>query len=317
MKNTLNVHQMQILLFSFAAFVFSSVLPGIAFGATSGEKHLKPFILAQTIQSTDMNKAITDTKNKLTKNNFQIVGEYSPYKTSHIIIVTNDQLKKYASQSDNGVYGAAQRVTVTLAGNEIQIAFTNPSYMANVYRFKTDLADISQSLKSSLGFEKEYGSDKGLTAAELRDYQYKWLMPYFTDRLELAEYADQQEALAAVNKALADNKGGVSKLYQVDLDGKNATVIGVSMKGSPGNECSGDAYIMDKIDFKKIKSSGHLPYEIIITDGNVYALYAEFRIAINFPDLSMMGENSFMSIMCAPDSIKQALTLGAGGALDD
>ena len=38
-----------------------------------------------------------------------------------------------------------------------------------------------------------------------------------------------------------------------------------------------------------------------------------YRIAINFPDLSMMGSNSFMSIMGAPDQIEYALTLVAGG----
>ena len=48
----------------------------------------------------------------------------------------------------------------------------------------------------------------------------------------------------------------------------------------------------------------------------MYALPAEFRIAINFPDLSMMGDNSFMSIMCAPEAIEAALTSVVGGELD-
>jgi hypothetical protein len=45
----------------------------------------------------------------------------------------------------------------------------------------------------------------------------------------------------------------------------------------------------------------------------VYTLPAEFRIAISFPDLSMMGSNSFASIMCAPNAIKTALTKASGG----
>ena len=189
--------------------------------------------------------------------------------------------------------------------------------MAHAYRFKTDLADITQALKTTLGFIKEYGSDKGLTKDELREYQYKMFMPDFTDKLELAEYENQQEALKKVNKALAKNEGGVSKIYQVDLKDKNETIIGVQLKKNIFSDCSSDQYIMSQIDFKKIKSSAHLPYELIIKDGNVYALFAEFRIAISFPDLSMMGSNSFMSIMCAPGSIQKALTLGAGGNPDD
>jgi len=314
MKQTRTRYSFVALFITLSVFLYSSTYSGFALSA---ERHYKPFILAQVLQTTDIDKVTADVKAELQKNGFQIVGEYTPYKNTHIVIVTNSALLNDASQSENGLYGAAERVSITVEGKEIQVAFTNPTYMANAYRFKTDLTDITQSLKDSLGFVKEFGSDKGLTKEELRDYQYKWLMPYFTDRLELAEYSDQKEALAAVEQALTNNKGGVNKIYQIDLNGKDATVIGVSMKGNPSSECSGDKYIMNQIDFKKLKSSGHLPYEMIIKDGNVYALFAEFRIAIDFPDLSMMGSHSFMSIMCAPDAIKEALTLAAGGKLDD
>jgi len=310
MKKTNTLFSFSALFILFSAFFYTSM-------TVSAETYYKPFVLAQTVNSSDIKAVTADVKAKISTAGFEVVGEYTPYANTHIIIISSPALRAYAAQSDNGVYGAVQRVSITIAGSEAQVAFTNPTYMSHVYRFKTDLADITQSLKNSLGFVKEYGSEEGLTKDELRDYQYKWLMPYFTDRLELAEYSSQQEAVAAVNKALTNNQGGVSKIYQVDLEGKNQTVIGVSMKGNSSSECSGDAYIMEQIDFKKVKSSGHLPYELIIKDGSVYALYAEFRIAINFPDLSMMGSNSFMSIMCAPDSIREALTLGAGGKLDD
>ena len=46
------------------------------------------------------------------------------------------------------------------------------------------------------------------------------------------------------------------------------------------------------------------------------ALYARFRIAISFPDLSMMGANSFMNIMKSPEAIREALALTAGGKKD-
>ncbi|MCW9039002.1 MAG: hypothetical protein OQJ76_00765, partial [Rhodospirillales bacterium] len=72
-------------------------------------------------------------------------------------------------------------------------------------------------------------------------------------------------------------------------------------------------YIMSQIDFKPLRSSAHLPYEMLVSGGKVYALYARFRIAINFSDLSMMGSNSFMSIMECPTTIERALTRAAGG----
>ena len=44
-----------------------------------------------------------------------------------------------------------------------------------------------------------------------------------------------------------------------------------------------------------------------MSKGEVFALHAKFRIAVNFPDLAMMGSHSFMDIRCAPDSIEGAL----------
>ncbi|MBZ0092279.1 MAG: hypothetical protein K8F27_08680, partial [Sulfuricellaceae bacterium] len=55
------------------------------------------------------------------------------------------------------------------------------------------------------------------------------------------------------------------------------------------------------------------PYEMLVADNKVIAQYARFRIAIDFPDLSMMGSNSFMSIMAAPDAINKVLRETATG----
>ncbi len=285
------------------------------FYATSGiaaDAKLMTYILAEK-KAGDVATITAATKAKLSKAGFEIVGEYSPYDTATVLIVTNDTLKANAANSEFGAYGAAQRVTITKADNEVQVAFTNPTYMSHAYRMKGDLAGVTAKLKSALGDQGEFGPNEGVTAKDLRDYQYKWLMPYFDDPLELANYGNQQIALEKVEAILLNNKVGVKKVYRIDIAGKEETVIGVSMAG-PGNlDCSGDKYIMNEIDFKKLKSTGHLPYEVVISKGKVYALPAEFRIAISFPDLSMMGSNSFMSIMCAPLAIQEALTIAVGG----
>lgn len=285
----------------------------VAASTMADEKRLKPFVLAQ-IQASGSLSALTDKISKqLAQAGFDVVGQYSPYKDTSILIISNEQMRRQATKSAFGAYGAIQRVTISKTGAGLQVAYTNPTYMAHAYRMKTDYADVSSKLAKVLGHEKEYGSEEGLTKEELRDYQYKWLMPYFSDRNELVDYGKQEKALARIEKVLASNKAGVSKVYRVDLPGKDESVIGVSLKGPESNECSGDQYIMSRIDFKKLKSAGHLPYEFVVSNGKAYALYAEFRIAINFPDLSMMGSNSFASIMCAPTAIKTALTKGVGG----
>jgi hypothetical protein len=133
-------------------------------------------------------------------------------------------------------------------------------------------------------------------------------MEYFDEPDVLAEYASYEEAVQAVDTKLAANKNGVTKVYRVDVPGKQESVFGVALKGAAETDkYMDDRFIMSEIDFRDIKSTAHLPYEILVSGNKVYAMYARFRIAINFPDLSMMGKNSFMNIMKTPDAIRDAL----------
>ncbi len=234
---------------------------------------------------------------------FVVVGSYSPYAKTNILIITNDALRAAATKSDKGGFGAMQRVSISEVEGAIQVAYTNPRYMANVYRMQGELQDINKSLRAALGEQEDFGAE-GLTAEKLRKYHYKLFMPYFDEPYELGEFDSYDAAIAAVEKGLKSKQGGVSKVYRIDLPGKKESVFGVAMTRG----CSSDEFIMQKIDFSKIKAAPHLPYEMLVSNGNVYALHAKFRIALSFPDLSMMGSNSFFSIMCAPDEIGEALT---------
>ena len=294
--------------------------------AMAEDEMLKPFVLASKGPGVVAAKAEA-AKAALTANGFTIVGTYSPYPAAMIIIVTNDELKKNAAESDHGGFGAAQRVAITKVKNEIQVSYTNPVYMANAYRMKGDLKNIYASLEKSLGKVEEYGG-KGATAKKMRKYHYMFGMEYFDEPNLLAEYPSYEEAIAGVEAALAAKSEGVSKVYRVDVPGKQEALFGVAMVGKPGStkvtkeEIPGqdeqfgtlmtgapeaDQYIMSVIDFQEIKSTAHLPYEILVSGNKIYALYARFRIAINFPTLKMMGSNSFMNIMECPEAIKKTL----------
>jgi hypothetical protein len=169
-----------------------------------------------------------------------------------------------------------------------------------------DLANVSAALEKALGRVEEFGA-KGMLARQARKYHYMMGMEYFDEPSELAEYASYEEAVKAVDGKLSDNPNGVSKVYRVDIPGKQETVFGVGMKGSGDSKAMDDQFIMSEIDFRELKSTAHLPYEVLVSGNKVYAQYARFRIAINFPDLSMMGKNSFMNIMKAPEAIRKAL----------
>jgi hypothetical protein len=275
--------------------------------APAEEVMLKPFVLASKSAGTLAEKT-GQSKEALIAAGFTVVGEYSPYADANILIVTNDEMKSNAAASEHGGFGAVQRVAITKVKDDVQVSYTNPVYMANVYRMKGDLSGIAAGLKAALGKVEEFGAKQGMTASKARKYHYMIGMEYFDEPSVLAEYASYDEAIKYVDTGLAGNKYGVSKVYRVDVPGKQESIFGVAMKGTTeADKYSDDRFIMSEIDFHDIKSTAHLPYEILVSGNKVYALYARFRIAINFPDLSMMGQNSFMNIMKTPEAIRTVL----------
>ncbi|MBI4987011.1 MAG: hypothetical protein HZC24_17105 [Rhodocyclales bacterium] len=289
------------------------VMTLLAGTAAAQDALLKPFVLASkgpgdVVQKVELAKAA------LTKAGFTVVGSYSPYANTTILVVTNDELRGTAAKSSLGGFGAAQRVAVVKVKDEVQVSYTNPAYLANAYRMSGELTDTAARLQAALGRIEEFGA-KGLTAAQLRKYHYAFGMEYFDEPNEFVAYGSHDEAVKAVEAGLAAGKFGVTKVYRVDVVGKKETLFGVAMRNN-GDMHMDDGYIMNEIDFKDVKSAAHLPYDILVSDNKVYAPYARFRIAISFPDLSMMGANSFMNIVKAPEAIRRALALTVGGKED-
>jgi hypothetical protein len=291
--------------------VFTVVLSA---GSALADDILMPFVFAGN-QSGDVASVAADVKSKLKAAGFEIVGDYSPYDGAEVIVVTSEAQKAYAAKSDFGAYGAIDRIAITKNGDNVEVSYTNPVYMAAAYRMATDMADIRAQLEGALGAEMDYGSEKNLTAEDLRKYHYTVMMEYFDDPSVLAEYDSQEEAVKAVEESLAAGLGATEKVYRVDIPGKDETVFGVALKGADADDCSGDEFIMSRIDKDTPRSTAHLPYEIVVSDGTAYALFARFRIAINWPHLPMMASETgatFMNIMCSPGAIEEALIKASG-----
>ena len=289
-----------VLFFSFLLFSCSQLM-------FASSPKLKPFYLAYK-KASNAQTEVAAVKKSLTENGFEIVGTYSPYPTTTIVVVTTDALKKMAARTKHGGFGAAQRVAVTDVNGETQVSYTNPIYMAAVYRMKGDAQATLDQLSRALGQDTAYGCvEECNDADDLEDYQYMFGMPDFEDEDVLARSGSYEEAMQRVTAGLAAGKGGVSKVFQIDIPGKEETLIGVGMT----QKLSADAFIMKTIDFKPIKSSAHLPYEILVTGKRAIALSAKFRIALSFPDLAMTGDNSFMDIMSSPGEIADVLKAAA------
>ncbi len=280
----------------------------LTIGSASAEA-LKPFTKAA------MNSTSSEVTTKMLAAGFERVGMYTPYDGATILVFTSDDLKRAAASSEYGGYGASLRVTLTDVDNNTQVSYTNPIYYGNAYRLN-DIAALEKAqaaIEEALGNNGTFGTgDKQLSAEDLRKYHYMFGMEYFDDPSELADYNSYQEAVTAVEQSLSAGLGGASQVYRIDIPGKDETVFGVALTQG----CSGDEYIMSRVDKDPTRSTGHLPYEILVSGDEVFALYARFRIAISWPHLPMIQSDTgatFFNIMCAPNAIEEALIQAAGG----
>ncbi|MCW8874593.1 MAG: hypothetical protein OQK27_02475 [Gammaproteobacteria bacterium] len=294
--------------------IATGILLAGSVGVAMAADALKPFVLAYTTGG-DIEQVAGDVKEKLGTAGFEIAGSYSPYEGALILAITNDTLKQAAASSEFGGYAAGQRVTLTKVEDEIQVSYTNPLYYGTAYRLKETegLNQVASALQTALGKTDTFGTgEKQLSDNDLRKYRYMFGMERFNNPSELANYKSYDEAIAAVEQGLNTGAGGASKVYRIDIPGKQETVFGVALTDG----CSGDEYIMSRIDRDNLRSTGHLPYEILVSGGDVYALYARFRIAISWPHLPMIASETgatFFNIMCAPNAIEESLIKAAGG----
>jgi len=145
----------------------------------------------------------------------------------------------------------------------------------------------------------------------LSKYHYMIMMPYFDEANLLGCAGSFNEMVDRVEGNLAKGMNGLTQVYKVTIPGKKEVVFGVASNGE--DKMANDDYIMSEIDFKELRSTAHLPHEILVSEDKAYALSLRFRIAMNFPDLSMMGANSFMNIMGSPPAFQKAVTEVSGG----
>jgi len=279
---------------------------------------LRPYILGNAVSGTP-DQVVAGVKAALVKQGFTEVGSYSPYAGATVIVVTSPELKAAAASVRFGGFGAGQRVAITEVNGKSQVTYVNPAYLGAAYGLGS-LEAVSARLKSALGADQDFGSEKGMSALDLAPgtYHYMTGMPYFHQVDHLATHGSYQAAVAAVESGLAAGKGGTRKVYRIDLPGKEVSVFGVAIVTGDGINKGAkdtDKEIMDIIDWKDPRSTAYLPYEVLVQGGEVLSLRGRYRIAVHFPDTTMMGAHGFTKIMSSPSGIKQALSAVAGGAV--
>jgi len=293
------------------AVKFLSIILLLVFSTVTiaaGDAIYKPFVVA-SVTSDTLAKRTGVTLEALRGAGFEVAGQYTPFAGTNIIVVTSGELQKIAAMSDRGGYAAGQRVSISEAGDRIEVAFINPVYIQYAYRLNGDMQGVYDALESALGVDSMCGAgNKKMTAKKLGRYHYMIGMQRFDDPSELGTFESHDAAVDAVEGGLAKPGDPLTRVYRIDIPGTQQTVIGVGMKMTEAsNEDLDEAFQMNVVDFEGCKKRAYLPYEVLVNGNDVEALHMRFRMALYFPNLSMMGKHGFTKLISAPRMIEKTL----------
>ncbi|MDE3144309.1 MAG: hypothetical protein KGL19_09160 [Bacteroidota bacterium] len=275
-------------------------------------QNLSPYIVGFETNETVIN---TQEKvvNQLEINGIKVVGKYQPAndKNRAIIIFTSAELET-AIKKIGGLTGfaATLRIGITNENGKTIVSYTNPQYWGNAY-FRNDFDKVAsnytalterleKTMKASGEFiGKPFGSKHGLSVKDLRKYHYMFSMPYFDDAVELANFDNYTAALDKIEAGIKKGVPDVKMIYKVTIPGKELTLYGFALSGEKGEN-----KFLPIIDISQPKHTAFLPYEVLVSGNKVLMLHGRYRIALSFPDLTMM---TFTKIMSTPGNIENLL----------
>ncbi len=267
----------------------------------AAESPLKPYVLSSHVKG-DMVKTVIELKEALAAGGFELVGEYSPDADRYVVVVTNDFLKQLAAEELGGLFTATQSVAITRVGGKLQVAYTNPLYQQFAYRVSRRLDSVQTQLKHILGEQELFGST-GLTGTALANYRYALGMEEFDDFLHLGKFSSHAKALAAVERGLSTQRGGVRPVFRLDIPGEAISLFGISLSAGEGS----DLAIISAVDNRPLRHTPRLPYTLVVRGGEVFTLHPRFKLPLDFPDLERTGRYSFTAMIKAPGAMVEAL----------
>ena len=279
----------------------------------AADQAFQPFVLAQ-VTDVSLENQTESTVMALEAAGFELVGQHSVRADANVLVVTSPELLAFAAASDKGGYGAAQRISVVETESGTEVSFVNPVYMQHAYRLEADMQPVLDKLTAALGQEKQFGAVKKMTAKKLAKYHYMMGMQRFDDPSELGSFDSYETALSAVENGLSAIEE-LTLIYRIDIPGKNQSLFGVGMKASGSEKDDLDideTHQLEIVDFEGPAKVAYFPYEILVDDEQVEALHMRFRMAVHFPDLSMMGKHGFTKLMSSPGATEDILEAAVG-----
>lgn len=271
-----------------------------------------PYISADSVTGGDVSQILAAVEKKTEAAGFATLGTYRIQGLpQYAVLVVSDKgiLDAIHHIGGSNIVGAGIRIGVKADGT---VSYMNPEYWYRAFfrdKFSLEQAAVKAvqaKLKQALGDGAGFGGDE--RAAYLAEYRYMPGMERFdSDKNELNTLPDFNTAVTTVRDNLAKGVSHTAEVYEVVMQDKKIAVFGVAMN----DDKMGDGrwlYTVGGTDY-----IAGLPYEIYIVDNKVYSLYARYRIALGWPNLSM---GHFTRIIEIPDEIRATMSRVAGVKTD-
>jgi uncharacterized protein (DUF302 family) len=285
------------LLLIFVLSVFAGFYP-------VNSQNLSPYIKVGD-SGKDVQQTADQVNSALKSNGFDILGSYHPEGKSSFMVIAytrKDLQDAVLQKKDRGALAAVLKVGLKGNGNTTTISYLNPEYLFNAYlmndydKHKTALQKVSGDVKSALSplgnVNKPFGGS--LSVKKLRKYQYKMMMPYFTDPVELEEFDSFKEGVSIIEKNLSAKKGNTALVYKLKFPSKKIAVYGIALN----DKNDGESFFLPIIGEDHLAA---MPFEIILQGDTATILHGRYRIALHWPELSM---STFMKIMSTPGYVE-------------
>jgi hypothetical protein len=287
--------------------IFISIVILLAFGSELVGQEISPYIKIGVSQES-IEQVSEKIVAALKDNSFTVLGVYNPSNKNGLMVIafTQTDLKNTVIKvKDRGALAAIFKIGLVKDDNKISMSYTNPDYILRAYlgdsyntykptfeSFKTDLKNALSGLGNDF---KPFGGS--VKAKELKKYHYKIMMPYFSDPVELKEFASFSEGMETIEANLRANKGDTKMVYKLVYKLEEVAIYGIGLESKE----DGEAYFLPKIGEAHAAA---LPYEIILQGKEATMLHGKYRIALHWPELTM---GTFMKIMSTPGDIEDTL----------
>jgi len=268
-------------------------------------QELNPYIKVGILKD-DINISSNRVQVALESEGFQIIGSYNPEEKPiyKVLVFTRGDLQQTALFiKDKGILASVLKVGLVTSTMGTMVSYTNPTYIFNAYlreeyqNYESELTKIASDVEKcflTFGNENE-GFGGSIKISELRNYQYKALMPDFDDHVNLKTFNTFEEAVQTIEGNLIKNLKTTKLVYKEVFQSEKAAVYGVSLIDLK----AGENHFLPIIGEEHIAA---MPFEIVIQNNTVSMLHGRYRIALFWPDLTM---GTFMKIMSTPSYIEE------------